>query len=115
MAEGDKSLGEKHREARDKLEARGKAFYGDENYVPPFSRELANNMLGTCPWRGGGQAQIVILQDDPRGKSEFARAGRVIYSEDHGAWVGDAKARVCLICGRVELADSKPGSSTSQT
>lgn len=111
MAEGDKSLGEEHRvrwsmrEAR--LKARGKKYYDD----PIRPREPVNDKRGTCPWCGGEQAQIVILQDDPHFK--HAKAGQVHDSPFVGEHVGDAKARVCLTCGRVELTDSKPEGDTT--
>ena len=112
MAEGDKSLGEEHREAWDKREARRKAYLGEENYSPMYPREPVNCEMGTCPWCGGRQAQIKILQDDPHYK--HAWAGRVHESTEGGKYVGDAKARVCLTCGRVELADSKPEGNISR-
>ena len=64
MAEGDKSLGEEYRETWDKREARSKAYLGENYDGPKYPREPVNNVLRTCLWCDGRQAQITILRDD---------------------------------------------------
>lgn len=100
MAEGDKSLGEEHRESLDRRNAQLKERYGDD--LMRFPLEPVNRKGGTCLWCGNRQAQILVVNDD-----EYA--GDVRYGYEGGRYVsGLTKARVCLTCGRVELTDSKP-------
>lgn len=108
ILEGDKSLNEEHRmdcEYRTKqyLERLDDDARAPDHYNPD---RPVNFRRGTCPWCGNGQAQIRILQDDPI--IRWAKAGRVHRGIEGGEWVGDATARVCLVCGRVELVDSQP-------
>ena len=105
MAKGKKSLGEERRERLERFGKRWREQYGNDIPVPPYADpdRPENNRIGTCPWCGNGQAQIMVFNDEDD-------AGKVHDSYESGKYVsGMTMARVCLTCGRVELTDSKPG------